>query len=309
MLEEILEIPSRARLCYQKNRGIKLPTGVPYLGMGSSYHAPLTLFYCGKDIHPRIASEYYNYLARRVLPQGVLISQSGESSETVWNLDCFRSVIVITNNPNSSLGTSKKARKVVELFSGEEKFPTTKSFINTLIVLYLGLGINPLRGIRALEKNFNNFQEFAKRQAEDIFNYLTTKKIKGLYVIGSGPNAGTASQASLTLSETTKLSWIGMPVAQYDHGPKETAENTVVIILNSNGKDKKRIELIKGKLKAKSNACIIELTEKELPEQLSPFLFITQLNFIMNYLADDMKIKRVFQMGEKVTTVPKSVHR
>lgn len=308
LLEEILEIPDKARLCFQKNQGITLPANVPYLGMGASYHAALTLFYCIKAINPQISSEYYYYLSKNIQPLGVFISQSGESSETVWNLERFREVIVITNNPDSTLGQSKKAQEVLQLYAGEEKFiAATKTYINTLLILYLGLGINPLLGIQALENNFDQFQKKAKQQAEKIFTYIKSKQAKGFYIIGSGPNLGTVRQGALTMSETTKLVWFGASVAQYDHGLKETAQNSVVIFLNSNGKDKKRIEAVKKTLKTKSNALIIELAETGLSEQLSPLTFIVQLNFLMNYLADRMNIKEVYQLGSKVTTVSDTI--
>jgi len=90
LLDEILEVPGRAEACYQENKGIQLPTGVPYLGMGASYNAALTLQDCNKDIKSFAASEYYDYLSDKVLPLGVLISQSGQSSEVIWNLDLSR---------------------------------------------------------------------------------------------------------------------------------------------------------------------------------------------------------------------------
>lgn len=303
LLKEILEIPDRAIICYQKNRGIKLPLGVPYLSMGASYYAALTLLYCGKKINPQIASEYYYYFSKNIQPLGVLISQSGESSETIWNTERFKKIIAITNNPESTLAKSKNVKRIIQLYTGEENFPSTKTYLNTLTVLYLGMGINPLRGIYAIKENFNIFETQMRRETEKISKYIISRQNKGLYIIGSGPNIGTAYEGALTLSETTKSSWIGLPIAQYEHGPIETAENAVIIILNSEGKERKRIESIKRKLKEKSNALIIELTERKLPENLSPFTFITQLNFIMNYLADYMNIKNRFKIGRKITKV------
>lgn len=39
-----------------------------------------------------------------------------------------------------------------------------------------------------------------------------------MYIIGSGPNIATALQAALILSESTKLNFTGIPIAQYDPG-------------------------------------------------------------------------------------------
>ncbi len=307
LLEEILEIPNRANDCLQKNKNIQLPLKVPYIGMGSSYFAPFTLFYCGININPQIASEYYYYLSTKVLPLGVCISQSGESSETVWNLEKFLEITSITNNPQSTLATSDKTKNTILMFAGEEKFSSTKTYVNTLITLYCGFGFDISLVINRISKKFLVYQTIAKRYAHNISNYLNTHKIKGLYVIGSGPNIGTAYEAALTLSETTKLSWIGMPVAQYDHGPKETADDTVVVILNGSGKDRKRIESVTKVLKEKSSAFVVEFSEPVLEEMLSPIPLIIQTNFLMNYLADELKVGATFALGGKVTRVDNSM--
>jgi glucosamine--fructose-6-phosphate aminotransferase (isomerizing) len=275
--------------------------------MGSSYFAPLTLFYSGITINPQIASEYYYYLSKDILPLGVLISQSGESSETVWNLEKFYEVTSITNNPQSTLATAKKTKNAVMMYAGEEKFSSTKTYVNTLLTLYCGFGIDTGGAIQIIMKNFSIYQNIAKQHAFDISKYINTHKIKGLYVLGSGPNIGTAYEAALTLSETTKLSWIGMPVAQYDHGPKETADDTIIIVLNGNGKDKKRIELVKKVVKGKTNALIVEFSESILDELMSPLSLIIQANFLMNYLADEMKVGTTFEFGGKITRVDTTI--
>ncbi len=271
--------------------------------MGSSYFAPLTLYYCGAEINPLIASEYYYYLSGQIQPQGVLLSQSGESSETVWNLEKFEGVVSITDQPSSSLGNAANVKQLVELKSGPEQYSSTKSYINTLIVLYQGLGIDCAPAVEALAANFTSLEAQGQDAARGIAQYTGNRVAKGLYVIGSGPNIGTAYQGALTLSETTKLSWIGMPVAQYDHGPKETAEDTVVIILNSHGKDEKRIRSLASTLQANSNALIVELEEREITEELSPITLVAKLNWLMNYLADELGAGDTFKLGGKVTRV------
>ncbi len=305
LYEEIQEIPQRAQDCLEANRELKLPTNVPYIGMGSSYYAPLTLLYCGKSIQPYIASEYYYYLEGKQ-PAGVLISQSGESSETVWNLENFEQVTSLTNNNQSSLATAPNVRQVVELHAGDEAYSSTKSYVNTLIALYLGLGVDPTPAVEALKTRFRELETLAKADAERIATYLVSRAVKGFYIIGSGPNHGTALEGVLTLSETTKLTWVGMPVAQYDHGPKETANDTVVVVLNAHGKDQKRIEAVKANLESNSNALVVEL-EAATPEMLSPIPLITHLNFVMNYLADSLQVDDTFKLGGKVTTVAESV--
>ena len=302
--EEILEIPARAQECCERNRGLQLPLNVPYLGMGSSYFGPLTLYYCQKSINPQMASEFHYYLPDEERPAAVLISLSGESSDTVWNIDKFKGVVAITDNEESTLATHEKTKQLVRLYAGTENYSSTKSYINTLLVLYIGLGIDPQIGVKALEERLTSIDEEAQECAEGIFEYIQSRQIKGLYIIGSGPNLGTAYEGGVTLSEATKLAWLGMSVAQYDHGPKETANDSVVVILNSHGRDARRIGLLKEIVQTKSNCLMVELEERELPEALSPLTLILKLNFIMDYLVDYMSPGDAFQLGGKVTIIP-----
>lgn len=307
LLSEIIEIPDHVEQCYFRNKNVKLPQQVPYLGMGASYFSSLTLYYCASEIQPYIASEYYYYLSKQKKPLGVLISQSGESSETIWNLDRFEKAIAIVNNANSTLAKASNVSEVIEVYAGEENFSSTKTYLNTLITLYLGLGIDPKKGIEILKNEFKQIEEETQVGAQTITNYLKSHQIKGLYVVGSGANIATACEGALTLSETTKLSWIGMPLAQYDHGPKETADDTVLVILNGNGKDLKRINLVKEIMEKKSNAQIVEFEEKNLPEELTPITLIVRLNFLTYYLAELLQIDSTFKIGGKITKIGDSL--
>ncbi len=302
---EIMDIPESAVRCFEENKKMKLPIEVFYLGMGSSYYAPLTLFYAAQPIFPQIASEYANYLSTKTETTGVLISQSGESSETLWCAKLFKNIITITNNPKSSLAQMKNVSKNIDITAGTEKYSSTKTYINTLLCLYIGLGFNPQKALEALRVNFSTMKKLAEEEAQKVYSYIKNKKAKSFYIVGSGPNIGTAYEGALTLSETTKLTWVSLPVAQYDHGPKETADGSVVVILNSQGKDLARIKAIKKLLNKKSNAHVAEMIESKLPEVFSPITLITKLNFFMNKLADLLEVGNTFNLGGKVTTFQK----
>ncbi|MBI2889001.1 MAG: hypothetical protein HYY10_03720 [Candidatus Liptonbacteria bacterium] len=307
--KEILEIPDAAAACYEKNHGLVLPTNVPYLAMGGASYAPLTLFYCGAAIQPITASEYFHYRPQAILPQGVLLSQSGESSETLWCLERFEKVIAVTNNPKSTLATSPKTVQVAPLMAGEEKFlSSTKTYVNMLIALYLGLGIDPAPGIAALKANFPKIQTEAGKNAARIHAAIADKKQRGLYVLGSGPNAATAMHAALILTETLCLPWHGMSLAQFDHGPKEAAVDAVVILLDGNGKDHARIDYA-GKIFAEqARAHVIRIKERELAEPLTPLTLITHVCLLMDYLGDALGVTAASRIGSKITRVPKEVH-
>ena len=58
--------------------------------MGSSLFAALAFKYMGFDIYPEMASEFYNYLQKgKKYPNGVLLSQSGRSTEVLWCAELF----------------------------------------------------------------------------------------------------------------------------------------------------------------------------------------------------------------------------
>ena len=146
MKMEISEIPERAELCYHENKGLILPENVPYIGMGSSYVSTKVFRYLGINIFPEVAADYYNYLIKYKDPDyGVLISQSGRSSETLWCADHFDKFLAIVNDEDSPLVKHEKCNKSIYLHCGNEDLIPTKTYINTLIILYLGFGFDPKR--------------------------------------------------------------------------------------------------------------------------------------------------------------------
>lgn len=303
MIYEIQEIPEKAKLCYQKNKDIILPKNVPYLGMGSSYFAPLTLKYLGLNIYPETASEYYHYLSgNKNYPVAVLLSQSGYSSETLWNIEKFDEYVAIVNDVKSPLAENEKVNKVIPMYAGEEKYSSTKTYVNTLITLYQGLGIDTGAAIEVLSRQMDKYNNWGEKQAELINKAYQSKKIKGLYLLGNGPNLATAGQAALILTETIKIPVIPHSVSQYDHGPKESANDTIVLVINTNGEEKSRTESLIQKIE-RAGAMTVLYHEYNLDEYLSPFSSIIPFNFLAYYLAQQFDIKDTFAVGGKITTV------
>lgn len=303
MLSEILDIPECAWFCYENTRHIRLPFNVPYLGMGSSYFAALTLKYYEKEIHPEIASEYFNYISpAKTRPLGVLISQSGESSETLWCRDLFKEYIAITNEAQSSLVRSPNIKEVILLRAGREEYSSTKTYINTLVALYNGFGIDTRFALENLDTSFDIYREWGEKTAAELAGYLREEKFNGIIFIGNGPNIATACQAALTFSETTKLSATGMPLSQYDHGPKESSPGSIIFSIQAKGPSYERTIRMAETL-SNTGVQIIPLEEIDLPEILSPFTVITRINFLSFYLAKLLRVKRTFDVGSKITRV------
>jgi glutamine---fructose-6-phosphate transaminase (isomerizing) len=303
MLSEILDIPESAWYCYENTRHISLPLNVPYLGMGSSYFAALTLRYYEKEIYPEIASEYFNYISPgKMRPLGVLISQSGESSETLWCRDLFKEYIAITNEAQSSLVRSPNIKEVILLRAGREDYSSTKTYINTLVAIYNGLGIDTRFALENLDTRFDIYREWGEKTAMELAGYIRNVKINGIIFTGNGPNIATAYQAALTFSETTKLSATGMPLSQYDHGPKESSSGSIIFSIQAKGPSLERTIRMTETL-SNTGVQIIPLEELDLPEILSPFTIIVRINFLSFYLAKVLGIKRTFDVGRKITKV------
>jgi glutamine---fructose-6-phosphate transaminase (isomerizing) len=304
LLSEIDEIPERAADFLKYSPEYKLPRNVPYLGMGSSYFAPMALKYMGIDIRPELSSEYFQL--NRDLPKaadGVILSQSGESSESVWCTGLFNSFTAITNDQSSSLGRHPAAAYTVGLRAGEEKYSSTKTYVNTLMALIKGLGMNPEPAISVLRKNANGYKDLGRTMAEKVFNWISSEKIHGIYVTGSGPNIGTAYEAALILSESTKICHTGLPLAQYDHGPKETAAGSIVIQILSKGRAYDRTMRLSETI-SEAGAHVLTVGEHELPEYLSVLCNIVPFNYMAAFLAELLNIGETFAIGGKVTTVP-----
>lgn len=304
METEIFDIPNQARFCYDKNKGLILPDKVPYIGMGSSYFAAVTLRYLGVKIFPEMASEYYHFLKEtKQFDHAVLISQSGRTTDVVKCSSCFKEFTAIVNDLNSPLANRSNLKYLVPVFAGDEKFSSTKTYFNTLVTLYLGHGFDVARALDSVEKRFSEFELTGNSIGSDLVKSLSKKKVK-CYILGSGPNFGTACQAALVLSESTKLPFIGMSLAQYDHGFKETAENAVVIVINpSKGKLFERTNRLMQTLR-NVNAKVFEINDSELDEVYTPFSSILPFYFMAGFLASNMGISSPFQVGTKITEWP-----
>ncbi|MFA5329346.1 MAG: hypothetical protein WC384_16245 [Prolixibacteraceae bacterium] len=301
MEKEIFDIPIQARLCYERNKGLILPDKVPYIGSGSSYFAAITVRYLGVKIFPELAGEYYSYLRKiKQFDSAVLISQSGRTTDVLNCADCFREFTAIVNDISSPLANHQNIKSVVSLLAGNEKFSSTKTFINTLIVLYMGHGFDVRNVLDSVEKRFKDFELTGNSIGSAIYKSLKKKRLKCI-IIGNGPNVGTAFQAAHLLSESTKYPFVGMSLSQYEHGYKETAENSVVIAINpSKGilheRTNKLLELLR-----KADASVYEVNEPELDEIYSPFSSIVPFFFMAGFLKSKLGIASTFQIGSKIT--------
>ena len=303
MIEEIEAIGPQAQLFLSATPDYALPLHVPYLGMGSSYFAPLAFKYMGLPIQPEIASEYVYYLAPEEQgAQAVVLSQSGRSTEALWASRLFKEYVAISNKPDSPLSSAPAARLKVDLLAGDEQYSSSKTYVNTLLALFKGFGMDPAAAVDVLCKNVPAYRAAGERMADEIHALIGKGGIHGIYVVGSGPNVATACQAALILSESTKLSFTAMPMAQYDHGPKETAAGSIVIQILAQGPAYARASKL-GATIAAAGAHVLTVEEPEVSEPFSVLNNIVPFNYLAHALADKLQIGETFVVGGKVTEV------
>ncbi len=300
MKDEVFEIPYRAELCYKKNKGLILPEDVPYIGMGASHIATEAFRFMGINFFPEKAAEYFNYLLKYKEPdKGVLISQSGHSSETLWCADYFKSFTAVVNDENSPLGNHQNCTKKVLLYSGEENHIATKTYINTLLVLYLGFGFDPVEAVDALKKHQSDFDDLGMEVGKLIYTRTMRKKRSCLYILGNGPNIATANVAALVLSQVTRMPVLSMSVSQYEHGFLETSRESMVIAINHEGRESARTKRLLRKVK-NAGADTFELSNKYVESIFSPITLPMPFYFAAAYLSERLKVKTLFQVGNKV---------
>ena len=305
MLEEINEMPLKAKAFLAHAPAYTLPAGVPYIGMGSSYFAPLCFKYMGIAVQPEMASEYFNYTGNEQSPDGVLLSQSGRSTEVLWCAERFQRFTAITNNTDSALCRFPGVQTIIPLLAGEEKYSSSKTYINTLMALFKGFGMGVQKAVQLLEDKMAVYEQQGAAMASALFELLQQRPVTGLYITGSGPNIGTAMQAALIMTESTKLCFTGLPMAQYDHGPKESARGSLVIQIVAQGKSYNRAKVLSTTIRA-AGAHVFEIEEAQASENESILHNIIPFNFMSYHLSRKLGVQETFTVGGKVTEVDAS---
>ena len=168
LLSEINEIPQRASEFLRLSPHFTLPLRVPYLGMDSSYFAPLAFKYMGVNIFPELASEYFNYIQTGgEKNKAVIISQSGLSSEALWCAELFTEYVAITNNSNCSLSQNPNVSEAISLFAVIEQYSSSKTYINTLLALFKGFGFNIEQAAGTLKEKISIYRQQGEKMAKE----------------------------------------------------------------------------------------------------------------------------------------------
>ena len=207
--------------------------------------------------------------------------------------------MAVTNYADSELATSPNVAGILAIGAGQEQYSSSKTYVNTLIGLFQGFGFAPEAAVARLTRRFDEYRRQGEQLARDVFDVLQQHRIHGIYVTGSGPHIATAYEAALILSESTKLNFHGLPMAQYDHGPKETAQNSIIIQILTSGPIYERTQRLSVMVaRAGAHVFTVEVPEDETYSILDG---IIPFNFMAYHLALMLNIGETFIVGGKVT--------
>ncbi|NQU54290.1 MAG: hypothetical protein HQ522_17315, partial [Bacteroidetes bacterium] len=194
--------------------------------------------------------------------------------------------------------------KTIDLHAGKEDFIPSKTYINSLLVLYLGFGFDPRAVIKVFKNELSFFEERGVEMGELLYKRIRWRRKKGIYILGSGPNIATANHAAMILGQITKMPIVAMPVSQYDHAHKETAKNSLVIGINHKGPDYQRTKNILRTVED-AGGKTFELKRPMVESVFSPLTFSIPFFYAAHYLSEKLKVGNPFKVGEKVTRVEK----
>ncbi len=206
------------------------------------------------------------------------------------------------NNEDSPLGKHKNCAKKVLLHSGDEKEITGKTYINSLLVLYLGFGFDPMDAIQVLKEQMVHFEQIGVQIGEIIRGKVRWLKKSPIYILGNGPNIATANVAAMVLNTVIKIPVLAMSVSHYEHGFIETAKDSLVIAINHIGPEQKRTRRLLEKVQS-AGAKVFELNNSLVDSVYSPITLPLPFYFAAEFLSNKLKVKSLFQVGDKVTRV------
>jgi glucosamine--fructose-6-phosphate aminotransferase (isomerizing) len=199
-------------------------------GMGASFHAAwiaaIHLNHWGVPAMAMEATNLCNYAPALLRQAGTLvyISQSGTSGEVPVLLDLLDNknyLVAVTNNPESEL--ARKAQVLLPMLAGEEELIASKTYINTLAILWLlarraggAFDGSETDTLYSLAGRIESIIRSAPVLADRLVDTFDVNQ--PLNFLGHGPHAVTARQAAMMLSEWSKVPALNAGIGAYRHG-------------------------------------------------------------------------------------------
>lgn len=331
ILSEILDQPRALRQLldfYQEEKRLPVLEANSFLiisGMGASFHAgAIAVQHLHSMGQPALAIEgtdLINYafpLIQKASPL-VYISQSGTSGEIspiINALPQSTELIAITNYTDSTL--AKAAKVVLPLYSAGEEFIASKSYVNTLALLWLTcrnrIGVLNDSDFHTLYQVADQLESLLNN-SQSVTNLLESiETAKQIIFLGHGPHAITARQSAMILGEWTKTPAMYASVGSFRHGPMEIVQPGTLVIFFATGKESRSSFSLAEELSQCGAACVMIYNGQTFPfgtepiktqepdEFLSPILDVAPVQLLLVALAEKRKIPPGFRYIQKVVT-------
>jgi glutamine---fructose-6-phosphate transaminase (isomerizing) len=291
-------------------------------GMGASYHAGLIASYMlqtnGIPAIAMEATDLLNYSESLIRDFNTLIfvSQSGSSAEVVPLLerDLGTTVVVgLTNQVASPL--AQKARYVLPMHAGHEATVATKTYVNTLAILYLLVQRWTGKDITATLDALSQVADFIDALLSDseraVARWLDlTRDAVPIYFLGHGPHHVTARQASMMVAEWAKHPTHAASIGAFRHGPIEVVNHkTSAIIFGAYGSTRAsaikladEMRLYGARVLFAFDGEIWQLPPLPPDEFLAPMLEVIPAQLYAEALARELNVPPGFRHIQKVVT-------
>jgi glucosamine--fructose-6-phosphate aminotransferase (isomerizing) len=304
-----------------------LPSRGPLLltGMGASFHAAQAIIPSFTSLNiPAVAIEatellYYNRALLHEHAALVFVSQSGASAEVaaiLAELPAEHTLLAVTNDTQSLL--ARHAQVVLPIVAGVESGVATKTYLNSLAVLWLlarrwgawsGDELQTLSRIAdAIELLLTDATQIAARWLEALGD------ARQIIFVGHGPHAATARQSAMILAERARVAALGTSAGAFRHGPIEIAQPGVgVVVFAAPGRSSDSARALAAELQEYGARTLLvengrtrRLDEPAEParvdEFLSPLLDVIPAQLFADALATRFGIAPEFRYISKVTT-------
>lgn len=331
ILAEILDQPKALRLlieyCEKEKPLPVLKTSLfPIIsGMGASFHAgAIAVQYLHSMGQPALAIEgidlinYASPLLQKASPL-VYISQSGTSGEIspiIRSLSQSTELIAVTNYMDSTLAHA--ARVVLPLHSIGEEFIASKSYVNSLALMWLicrnWMGVLNDSVYQTLYQLADRLESILYK-TQNISNLLDSiDSAKQVIFLGHGPHAITARQSAMILEEWTKTPAMYASIGSFRHGPMEIVQPGTLVVFFASGKENLSSFSLAEELSQFGATCFMvnngqtfrfgtePIKVQESDEFLSPILDISPVQLLLVALAKKRKIPPGFRYINKVVT-------
>ncbi len=282
-------------------------TSVKLVACGTSYHAALVGKYILEEIaripaSAELASEYRYSQGPSERPLVILISQSGETADTLGAAREARRRGCKTLGITNVLGSSLTRETDLTLYTRagiEISVAGTKTFYAQLVVLYLialkigqdrgALGYDELDSLKDHLRSLPRTVQYVLNKADEI-RALAAKygNARDVFFIGRHVNYPIALEGALKLKEISYIHGEAYAAGELKHGPLALlSPATPVVAISVKGPTYEKMRSNVGEVSARGSPVLAIGTEgdKELPRSVDDIIWIPDVPWIFSPVA------------------------